>query len=89
MAPEEFGFPCCGAEGPGLMTVPGALARDVHSWVAKQRVRGQESALTTARLALVRGARPAMGSGPASPGAGGAGVPRLPHMSSVFCPAPS
>ncbi|MEM6570847.1 MAG: arginine--tRNA ligase [Planctomycetota bacterium] len=33
------------------------LAREVNSWVAKERVLGQEPGVTAARLALVRGAR--------------------------------
>ena len=39
-----------------------SLARDVNSWVAQDRVLGQEAAVTAARLALVRGARQVIGN---------------------------
>lgn len=38
------------------------LARDVNSWVAKDRVLGQEPAVTAARLELVKGARQVIGN---------------------------
>ena len=39
-----------------------SLARDVNSWVAQDRVLGQEPAVTAARLALVKGARQVIGN---------------------------
>ncbi|MEL6429417.1 MAG: arginine--tRNA ligase [Planctomycetota bacterium] len=47
-----------------------SLARDVNSWVAKERVLGQEPAVTAARLALVRGARQVIGNALALLGVG-------------------
>ena len=38
------------------------LARDVNSWIARERVLGQEPSVTAARLALVGGARQVIGN---------------------------
>ena len=46
------------------------LAREVNSWVAKERVLGQAEGVTAARLALVRGARQVIGNALAILGVG-------------------
>lgn len=51
-----------GAEPSEVTSFVLGLARDVNSWVAKERVLGQEPAVTAARLALVKGARQVIGN---------------------------
>ena len=58
------------AEPSELTTFVLSLAREVNSWAAKERVLGQEPAVTAARLALVRGARQVLGSSLALLGVG-------------------
>jgi len=58
------------AEPSELTTFVLSLAREVNSWVAKERVLGQEPAVTAARLALVRGARQVIGNSLALLGVG-------------------
>ena len=50
------------AEPSEITTYVLGLARDVNSWVASDRVLGQEPGVTSARLALVRGARQGIGN---------------------------
>lgn len=50
------------AEPSEVTTYVLGLAREVNSWVARERVLGQEPAVTAARLALVRGARQVIGN---------------------------
>lgn len=47
-----------------------SLARDVNSWVAQDRVLGQEPPVTAARVALVKGARQVIGNALALLGVG-------------------
>ena len=50
------------AEPSEITTYVLGLAREVNSWVARERVLGQEPGVTAARLALVRGARQVIGN---------------------------
>lgn len=58
------------AEPSEVTTYVLGLAREVNSWVAKERVLGQAKEVTAARLALVRGARQVIGNALAILGVG-------------------
>lgn len=58
------------AEPSEVTTYVLGLAREVNSWVARERVLGQEPGVTAARLALVRGARQVIGNALALLGVG-------------------
>ncbi len=60
--PEVLRSAARNAEPSELTTFVLTLAREVNSWVAKERVLGQEPAVTAARLALVQGTRQVIGN---------------------------
>ena len=68
--PEVLRSAARNAEPSELTSFVLGLARDVNSWVARERVLGQEPAVTAARLALVRAARQVIGNSLAILGVG-------------------
>jgi len=68
--PEVLRGAARNAEPSELTTFVLSLARDVNSWVARERVLGQSPEVTAARLALVRAARQVIGNSLAILGVG-------------------